>query len=112
MGDVTIEAEVADTEDERMRGLSNRDSLPQNRGMLFVFPEEGQWGFWMKDTRIPLDMIWAAADGTIVTIAKNVRPESYPAIYKPVAPARYVLEVNAGFAEAHALAEGMQLQQN
>ncbi|MBX4192147.1 DUF192 domain-containing protein [Candidatus Parcubacteria bacterium] len=109
IGDTKIAVEVADTDAERTRGLGGRATLPENQGMLFKFDQEGTPAFWMKDTLIPLDMIWADSNGTIVTIAKNVRPESYPEVFKPTAKALYVLEVNGGFSDAHGIAEGAKL---
>lgn len=69
--------------------------------MLFVFPKDGLWDFWMKDTYIPLDIIWLNKDKGIVGIFENARPAqgSYPPVYKGVFPARYVLEANAGFVQ-------------
>jgi uncharacterized protein len=110
IGTTTIAAEVADTPQARSAGLSGRTSLPEGRGMWFVFDTDGYWAFWMKDTLIPLDMLWVAADGTIVTIAHNVQPESYPQAYEPTEPARYVLEVPAGFAASRGIAEGQLVE--
>ncbi len=109
IGNTTIEVEIADSEEERQRGLSNRNSLGEMNGMLFLFGQDGKWSFWMKDTRIPLDIIWANSDGTIVHIEKNVEPDSYPAAFTSDELARMVLEVNAGFVDAHGIAEGHKL---
>lgn len=106
IGDAVVEVEIADSPEEREVGLSNRDSLAQGSGMLFIFPEEGEWSFWMKDTHIALDIIWANAEGRVVSVAKNVLPDDTSRTYKPTAPALYVLEVAAGFAEARNIAEG------
>jgi uncharacterized protein len=106
IGSTTILAEVAHTNEERSRGLSGRTSLPDGQGMWFVFDTDGLWGFWMKDTLIPLDMLWVAEDGTIVTIAHNVAPGSFPRAYKPTRPARYVLELPGGYAAKQGIAEG------
>lgn len=101
----TFAVELARTQEEQELGLGGRDSLPAGRGMLFVFPAPGNWGFWMKDTRISLDIIWARSDGTIISIARNVATSTYaqvpPEIFYPAeADALYVLEVNAGAAAA------------
>lgn len=106
IGTTAVLAEVADTPALRELGLGGRTSLPEGAGMWFVFDTDGLWAFWMKDTLIPLDMLWAAADGTIVHVARDVRPESYPEAFATTVPARYVLEVPAGFAQAHNIAEG------
>ena len=106
----TVTAEVADTEATRQRGLGGRAYLPEGRGMWFVFDTEARWGFWMKDTLIPLDILWATGDGTIITIAHNVQPQSYlqnpPQTFYPTAPARYALEMPAGWAVARGVVEG------
>jgi uncharacterized membrane protein (UPF0127 family) len=91
--------ELATTPEARALGLSGRPMLPDGTGLLFVFPRDSDWSFWMKDMRFPIDMIWISAGRRIVHIERNVPPESFPATFRPDAPARYVLEVNAGVAE-------------
>ena len=110
IGSTTVVAEVADTDEARSRGLGGRTELAPGRGMWFVFATDDYWPFWMKDTLIPLDMVWVAADGTIVTIARDVQPESYPAVLRPTEPARYVLELPGGFAASRGIAEGQQVE--
>jgi uncharacterized membrane protein (UPF0127 family) len=80
--------------------------------MLFAFPTDDFYGFWMKDTLIPLDMFWLDAQGHVVTIASDVSPSSYPHVFYPTGAARYVLETSAGFASAHAIATGTPLLLN
>ena len=113
IGDTSIVAEVADNDFSRDQGLSDRTSLADNHGMLFVFDQEGIPGFWMKDMRFDLDMIWANASGTIVSITQDATATSYNAsnpsasqVFYPTAPAKYVLEVPAGFAAAHSIGVG------
>lgn len=77
---------VLERQGERERGLSGRESLAPTEGMLFVFPESGYHAFWMKDMQFPIDIIWVAADGTIVDIAPVVRPETYPKTFEPKHP--------------------------
>lgn len=93
--------EVVETAAARGHGLSGRTTLPDDYGMLFVFEEDGEYGFWMKDMLIPIDMIWIANDGTIVHIEHNASPDSYPQSFLPGAPARFVLETRAGYAQEH-----------
>jgi uncharacterized protein len=102
---------VADPE-QRAQGLMYRDHLRPNSGMLFVFPEDGVYSFWMKNTLIPLDMIWIDANRTIVHVKHGVPPcriENCPG-YSPEVSARFVLELAAGEAKKRGLAVGTRLQ--
>ncbi len=102
------EVEVADTDLKRKIGLMNRTSLAANAGMLFVFPVQGQVNFWMKNTLIPLDMIFINANRQIVHIVENVQPcqVSDCPIVNSKADARYVVELNAGKAKEMGILPG------
>lgn len=100
INDTQISIEVARTDEQRQRGLCCRDDIPTNSGMLFVYEAEGDYRFWMKDTRIPLDMIWINSEKKIVHIEENVSPDSYPTSFGSSKLAQYVLEVNGGYANA------------
>jgi len=106
-----VQAEIAATEAEREHGLMLRSSLGDLDGMIFVFDAPGLHAFWMKDTLIPLDMIWIDDAGKVVSIAESVPPckTAECPTYPPRAPASYVLEVNAGFAKKHQLRIGDKL---
>lgn len=93
---VTLTVEVADSAVERAQGLMNRESLDDNRGMLFIFDNEDIHSFWMKNTPLSLDIIWISAGKEIVSIEENTTPYSEDSIV-PGEKALYVLEVNAGF---------------
>ena len=100
--------EVVRKEPERLRGLQFRKSLCDHCGMLFVFPHSQIYSFWMKDTLIPLDMIWMDYARRVVYIEKNVPPcraDPCPA-YTPTEKAVYVLEINAGSADRWGLRVG------
>jgi uncharacterized membrane protein (UPF0127 family) len=99
----------ARTDAERSLGLGDRQSLPADEGMLFVFDQPGYYGFWMKDMHFPIDMIWLDADFRIVRIAADVATSSYPAVFSPDSPSSYVLETDAGYAAANGLAPGETL---
>lgn len=105
VGGVDVAVGVAKTEAERVQGLSGRPPLDAGTGLLFDFEVPGTYGIWMKDMRFSIDIIWAN-EGRVVTVAHKVSPETYPKAFMPTAPARYVLEVPAGFAAAHGIAEG------
>lgn len=108
-GGVSLKIEYATTTAERELGLGGRISIPSDYGMLFVFPKDDLYGFWMKDTLIPLDMFWLNAQGQVVSIAQDVATSSYPHVFYPSTPARYVLETVAGFAEGHHIQLGTPL---
>ncbi len=108
-GGVSLRIDYATMPEARERGLGGRESIPSDYGMLFVFPRDDQYGFWMKDTFVPLDMFWLDAQGHVVYIAQDVATSSYPNVFYPSTPARYVLETAAGFARAHSIATGTPL---
>ena len=93
--------ELAQTADEQALGLMFREEMADDHGMLFIFPVESMRSFWMKNTRIPLDIFYFDADLKLVSVSKNAKPcktrrcPTYPSD----GPARYVLELNAGKAE-------------
>lgn len=101
-----IVIEIATSSQEKQKGLCCRDSLPENQGMLFVYEKPGNYRFWMKDTRIPLDMYWISSEKKIVHIEDNVQPESYKKSFGTDIPSQYVLETNAGFAKKHNIRVG------
>lgn len=90
--------EIVTTLEEQERGLGGRKEIPDNYGMLFIFPRKDRYGFWMKDMLASIDIIWLSSDGTITKIDENVSPTSYPEVYYPPEPLQYVLETQAGFA--------------
>lgn len=104
-----MKVEFATTTIAREKGLGGRKSIPDNYGMLFVFPKDDYYGFWMKDTLVPLDMFWLDDKGHVISVAEDVEPSTYPNVFYPLAPARYVLETVAGFARRHGIATGTPL---
>jgi hypothetical protein len=110
---VRVDVEIADNDSERSRGLSGRQYLGDYEGMLFIYQNEVNNPFWMKDMLIPLDIIFIDSDNYIVDIQKNRQPCSND--YCPsIAPNEmyiYVLEVNAGFCEENEIEEGYRMVQ-
>ncbi len=105
---VDVPVEIAQTPTERARGLSGRLSLAEKNGMLFVFPRADIYRFWMPDMHFPLDILWIDND-RVVDIHKNVSADfdpKNPKFYRSQKPALYVLEVNAGFADARHIQVG------
>jgi uncharacterized membrane protein (UPF0127 family) len=111
----TLRVEVASTPAQRALGLGNRDSLGEREGMLFDLGELRVPSFWMKDTRIPLDMIWIDEERRVVEIDANVQPQTGVRDvelrrYRPAVPVRWALEVNGGGANALGIDVGDVLQ--
>ena len=105
----TIEVAVADDEFKQEEGLMGKGSLPDNAGMLFLFEQEAQRLFWMKNTRISLDILFVNANYEIITIHKYTQPNSEVSIPSNK-PAQYVIETNAGFCETYGIREGDKIK--
>lgn len=111
LGGKRFSVEIADSSEEQALGLMFRDSMPEDQGMLFIFPNEAPRSFWMKNTRIPLDIMYFDKDLKMVSISANAKPcrvsrcSSYPSI----APAKFVLELNAGMASELGVGVGDRL---
>ena len=112
---VSVTLELARTETEREKGLGGHAPLGERDGMLFIFDQPGTHSFWMKGMIFALDMMWIDG-GKVVHLERNVpppapgTPESAYPIYTPRAAARYVLEVNAGFAGRHGIDLGTPVE--
>ncbi len=102
--------ETVDTAEARALGLSGRESIADDRGMMFVFDQATTSNcFWMKDMQFSIDMIWLDSDKKVVTIRDNVSPDTYPESFCPVSDAKYGLEIGAGQAMELEIREGSQL---
>src|SRR3989344_5020964 len=97
IGNKTLNLEIADMGEERVRGLSGRESLPANTGLLFVFEKEEKHGIWMKDMKFPIDIAWLDKNKQIIHIEHNVLPQTFPKIFTPKETSLYVLETTANF---------------
>jgi len=93
-----IKFEIADTPAKQSLGLSGRKDVPDDYGMLFVFPTPRIAGFWMKDMFVSIDIIWLSDTGVIEGIEHSVSPKTYPDVFNPPVPISYVLETRAGYA--------------
>ncbi|MCX6145376.1 MAG: DUF192 domain-containing protein [Ignavibacteriales bacterium] len=103
--DFIVDIELAQNDSQRQLGLMYRDTLAENQGMLFVFDNEEVRAFWMKNTILSLDMIFVNAHNEIVTIHKYTTPYSEES-YESTKPAKYVIEVNAGYADKRKISVG------
>jgi uncharacterized membrane protein (UPF0127 family) len=104
--------ELAETQEKQALGLMFRDSMPDDHGMLFLFPVEGMRSFWMKNTKIPLDIFYFDEDLRLVSVSENTPPCRSPRCpgYPSTGPAKYVLELNAGKAAELAVQPGDVLE--
>ncbi len=100
--------EYASSNKQHIKGLSDRDSLAEKSGMMFVFPEPKEECFWMKDMRFSIDMVWLNEKREIIKIEPNVAPETYPTTYC-ADNTKYVLEINSGHAQKLGLQQGQML---
>ena len=111
LGGERFKVEIADTQQKQALGLMFRESMPADEGMIFLFPNEAPRSFWMKNTRIPLDIMYFDKDLKMVSISANTPPcrvsrcPSYPSSK----PAMYVLELNAGTASELGVGPGDSL---
>jgi uncharacterized protein len=109
--EVVVHVEIADSEEERAVGLMNRESLDEDAGMIFLFPEPSSGGFWMKDTLIPLSIAFADGQGRILRILDMEPCRADPCeIYDPGVSYRTALEVNQGEFAEWGVAEGDRLR--
>jgi uncharacterized membrane protein (UPF0127 family) len=107
-----VKVELATNDETRAQGLMFRDHVPAGTGMLFLFPKNGDYPFWMKNTLIPLDMVWIDEGRRVVHVKANVPPckaDPCPS-YPPEVEARYVLELGAGEAAKHRVVPGTTLK--
>lgn len=101
----TIDIELAEAYEERRLGLMFRTAMEENQGMFFIWPTDVRQSFWMKNTILPLDMIFINSNNEIVTIQKNTTPYAETQ-YPSTRPAQFVLEVNAGYCDKFGIGEG------
>lgn len=102
--------EIVTTTAAQERGLGGRTDIAENYAMLFVFPSDQRIGFWMKDMLTSIDMIWLSDNGTVLGIEDNVAANSYPKIFYPPQPVKYVLETRAGEAHRQGWSIGTKIQ--
>ncbi len=105
----SLDIEIADNQTETQYGMMYRKSMDPNTGMLFIMPAEQQQSFWMKNTYVPLDIIYINSNFEIVSIQKNAKPESLESLPSE-GVALYVLEVLGGFADEHGLKKGDKIK--
>jgi len=108
--DSIISVEIADTPEKRQQGLMYRKTMKDNEGMLFIFETEDFRTFWMKNTLIPLDMVWMDPNYKVIYITKDAQPCVFDPCEMYVAPAKYVLELKGGWSDRNNLQVGDSIQ--
>lgn len=107
LGSGAFSVRVAQDEASRNRGLSGVESLKPNEGLLIVFDSDDTWGIWMKDMKVPIDILWLDKNKKVIYMVKNAGPElSTDKTFKPNDPARYVIELPAGSVQANNIKVG------
>jgi len=101
-----VKVDLALTQKEQEQGLSGRENLKNDEGMLFIFPKPLVNYFWMKDMNFPIDMIWIDKNFRVIYIQENALPSSYPDSFGPGVDNQYVLELSSGFSEKNNLKIG------
>jgi uncharacterized membrane protein (UPF0127 family) len=101
-----VKVRIAQTEEQKRKGLSGARQLSSSSGLLFLIANE-RGCIWMKDMRFSIDVLWFGPGGRLVDMQKNLSPQTYPESFCPDAQARYILEVPAGFADDKNLHEGI-----
>lgn len=108
LGDGIFTAQIAQTNKERIKGLSGSAQLSESQAMLFVFDGDGEHPIWMKDMHYAIDIVWLDAGKKVVHMAHDIPPQSYPEKFKSNVPARYVIEFRAGTLDAKRITIGKQ----
>ncbi|MES2748899.1 MAG: DUF192 domain-containing protein [Patescibacteria group bacterium] len=106
IGGISLQASIADTDRERAQGLSDTPYIPAGIAKFFIFETEQPWSFWMKDMNYPIDIFWVNESGRVVHVVEFASPDSYPESFVPPAPAKYVIETKAGFAQENNIGVG------
>jgi uncharacterized membrane protein (UPF0127 family) len=110
VNDITVRVDIADTEAERVQGLSGKKAIKEVDGLLFVFPESDFHSIWMKDMNFPIDIIWIDENLKVVGIEKGVTPDTYPRAFRPSRPVKYILETNVHFSDTYSFKAGHEVQ--
>lgn len=105
LGNGVFDARIASTQAAREQGLSGVTSLKSSEALIFVFPSDDMWDMWMKDMRVPLDIIWLDKDKKVVYSVKNIAADN-TTVFTPNVPARYVIEVPAGTIDGQKIKSG------
>ncbi len=109
INDRCLELAVAASQEEKSEGLSGYDNLASDEGMLFVYDQPGEYGFWMKNMEFAIDIFWLTEDNEVVGVKEEAQPSSYPQTFHPDQPAKKVVETPAGFTKTENINLGDRL---
>jgi uncharacterized membrane protein (UPF0127 family) len=112
VGNNSIDAEVPENGQAKELGLSGRACIGSDEGMLFVFSKPGNYDFWMKSMKFPIDIVWINENKLVTQVTPDIAPNTYPKTFTSDKPSKYVLELRAGRAQQLNITEGTQLQLN
>ncbi len=112
LGGTPVTVDIADTQEKRVLGLSGRESIAEDTGMLFAFDIIGAHTIWMKNMNFPIDILWIDASNHIVHIEQNISPDTYPDTFSTPTPAAFVLELPADFTNIHAIQVGDSIERH
>jgi len=111
LGSGDFSARLATDDASRQTGLSGVASLKPNDALLMVFPSDDTWGIWMKDMKVPIDILWLNSKKEVIDVVSNVSPDlGASKVFKPLMKARYVLEIPAGAAAQNGIKSGDSAQ--
>ena len=104
LGDGVFRASIAANDTDRAKGLSGVTQLASNQALLMAYPSDSKWGIWMKDMKVPIDIVWLNSNKKVVYIVKNASPEnSASKVFTPKSSAQYVVELPAGSVDSDAI---------
>ncbi|MFA5935119.1 MAG: DUF192 domain-containing protein [Candidatus Paceibacterota bacterium] len=109
IGEKKVKADISDDYCKIVLGLSGRKSMLEDNGMLFIFPREGNYGFWMKDMNFPIDILWIDEGFYVTGIEKSISTSTYPNTFGEKYFAKYVLELSSGFSEKNNIKVGNKI---
>lgn len=109
VGPKTFQARLANTEEQREKGLSGTEPLADDSALLMVFPTSGKWPIWMKNMDYSIDVIWMDDNKIVVATKENLSPDTYPKTFTPTSNARYILEAPSGSIGRYGVKNGMTI---
>lgn len=108
LANARFEIRIADNDRTRIKGLSDTPDLPADEAMVFIFDNDSRHAIWMKDMNYPIDIVWLNSSRKVIDFVTNVPPDSYPKVFLPKEPARYVVELRSGTVKQKGIKAGQE----